>query len=54
MFNYDIIYTISTKIVTIGDKIVERVFESSNWVFFSWNQNILGPSQPMEAIELSN
>lgn len=36
------------KIVTIGDKIVEKIVESSIGVLF-WNQKILGPSQPMEA-----
>ena len=36
MFNYNIIYTISMTIVTIGDKIVERVFKSSNGALF-WN-----------------
>ena len=35
MFNYNIIYTISMTIVTIGDKIVEKIFESSNGVLFS-------------------
>ena len=37
MFNYHIIYTISMTIVTIGDKIVERIFESSNGALF-WSQ----------------
>ena len=32
MFNYNIIYTISIKILTLGHKIVERIFESG--VFF--------------------
>ena len=36
VFNYNIIYTISMTIVTISDKIVERIFESSNGVLF-WN-----------------
>ena len=45
IFNYNIIYTISIKILTLGHKIVERIFESG--VFFFGNQNILGPSQPM-------
>ena len=39
MFNYNIIYTISMTIVTIGDKIVERMFESSNGVFFGNYRN---------------
>ena len=39
MFNYNIIYTVSMTIVTIGDKIVERMFESSNGVFFGNHRN---------------
>ena len=34
MFNYHIIYTISMTIVTIGYKIVERIFESSKGTLF--------------------
>ena len=34
MFNYHIIYTISMTIATIGDKIVERIFDSSNGALF--------------------
>ena len=54
IFNYNIIYTISMTIVTIGDKIVERIFESSDGALF-WNQwKNSGPCQPMEATELLN
>ena len=52
MFNYNIIYTISMTIVTIGDKIVEKIFESSNGVLFSNQWKNSGPFQPMEATEL--
>ena len=44
MFNYNIIYTISMTIVTIGDKIVERMFESSNGVFFGNPQKFWAPA----------
>ena len=36
MFNYNIMYTISITIVTIGNKFVERIFDSSNGALF-WN-----------------
>ena len=43
MFNYHIIYTISMTIVTIGDKIVERIFESSNGALFWSHGKNSGP-----------
>ena len=51
MFNYNIIYTISMTIVTIGDKLLRECL-SPQMGYSLETTEILGPCQPMEAIEL--
>ena len=48
MFNYNI----SMAIVTISDKIVERILSPQIGYCFETTEKILGPCQPMDATEL--